>query len=227
MEKMNYFILVMQHEGNLTTYFSKLKWVGYLLYNAVPFYIVLMYLLAVIINILIVFYYQIGYSFSEPMYNVILLLGLVTVCLSGYVFFIFFLRNIPVIVKESKQKALNENPFKKWTWKNSISWVKQTIIGTIKDESFYYATFVLFSILGVLFNHLFFIYQLSFVLRIDLLRGAVSAVWIRGTQLILTLLLLIVIFYYFAIVAFQWFPRHVPHQRCNKLYECLITTFDL
>lgn len=227
MEKINYFILIMRHESKLYSFFVRLRWIGYLLYYAVPFYVWLMYAIGCIINILILFYYQSSSTFSTYMYKETFVLGLISFCLAGYIVIIYGTRNIPVIVQESKRRALSENPFKRWTLRNTFSCIRQICMGCVKDDTFYFLTFGIFSLLGLLINHLFFIYHLTFLLRIDLLKGVVSAVWLRKTQLFLTFLLLVLIFYYFAIIAFQSFPEQIPHQRCTKLFECLITTFDL
>lgn len=224
---MNYFILIMRHESMLYSFFVKLKWFGYFMYDAIPFYVWFMYTLGCLINILILFYYQRGYSFSDNMYPQIFFLGLITLCVACYIVIIYGIRNIPVIIKESKRRALLESPIKQWTAKIIFSCVRQIFMDCFMNETFYYLTFAIFTLLGLMFDHLFFIYQLSFLLRIDLLKGVVSAVWLRKTQLMLTFLLLVLIFYYFAIIAFQWFPEQIPHRRCDRLYECLIVTFDL
>lgn len=211
----------------MSRYFGRVRWIGYLLYDSIPNYRSLMYLLGCVINILLLFYYQVGYSFRSPFFREIFVLGMVTLGLSSYVTIIYGIRNIPVIVTETKRRALLGSPLGKWTASSVTAYAKSLIMGVIRDESFYYATFALFTVIGLWYDHLVFIYQLSFVVRIELLQGVVSAVWLRRSQLILTLLLIVMIFYYFAMVGYMWFPEQFPHQRCSKLYECVVVTFDL
>jgi hypothetical protein len=227
MDHVNYFITVMHHESKLSRYFGKLRWIGYLLYNWIRFYKWLMYALACVINILLLFFYQIGYFFGDQLYREIFLLGLIILGLSIYVMIIYGLRNVPVIWREARRKALAENPLGKWNLSNAITFLQTFPIEVAMDETFYYFTFALFTLIGLLYDHLFFIYQLTFIIRIELLKGVVSAVWLRRSQLVLTLILIILIFYYFSMVGFLWFPEQIPHQRCSKLYECVIITFDL
>lgn len=217
----------MYHESKLSRYFGKLKWIGFLLYNCIRFYKWLMYIVACVINILMLFYYQVDYGFSSPLFREIFLLGIISLGLSGYVMIVYGMRNIPVIATESRRKALEQHPLGIWVPSNRFLFVKLFIKGVVDDETFYYFSYALFTLVALLYDHLFFIYQLTFIVRIELLRGVVSAVWLRWSQLVLTLLLIVLIFYYFAMVSFLWFPEQIPHQRCSKLYECVIVVFDL
>jgi hypothetical protein len=227
LEKTNYFISVMHHESRLSRYFGKLKIAGYLLYTCIRYYKWLMYLLACVVNVLLLFYYQVGYSFGAPFYREIFLIALVSLGLVGYVMLVYGFRNIPVIIQETKRKALSEHPLGLWKSSNRLSFVKMLVKGVLDDEVCYFFSYFVFTLVALLYSHLFLIYQLSFIVRIELLRGVVSAVWLRWSQLALTLLLIVLIFYYFAMVSFLWFPEQIPHQRCSKLYECVIMVFDL
>jgi hypothetical protein len=96
----------------------------------------------------------------------------------------------------------------------------------LRDDLIWYITYGAFGLLGIVVNPLFFMFQLSFILRIPLLKGVVSAIWTRKAVLMLTFLLLILIFYFFSLFGFLFFYEDYPNKRCTYLYECIIATFD-
>ena len=95
------------------------------------------------------------------------------------------------------------------------------------DDFGYYLAYLVSSILALQVTPLFSILHLSFVVRIDLLKNVISAVWLRKSQLFLTFAFLVMVFYYFALIGYKYIADHYPYQRCTRLFDCLVSTFDL
>ena len=227
LEEVNYFIMVMRHESRLQIFFSRLKWIGYLLYDCVQYFIWIMYLIGAIINILLLFFYKENYPRGDPYNRIITVMGSIDLYLSIYVVFIFTIRNMPVIFGDSKDQIREELFNQPWRFKHSLKLAYRIISRLGTNELVYFSFYILSNIVGLVHDQLAFIFQLTFVVKIDLLLFVASAVWIRKTQLFLTFLLLLLIFYYYSLVGFEFFPEMYPHLRCTKLYECLMITFDL
>ena len=180
-----------------------------------------MYLMSVAINVLLMFYYKNSTRPVDLALNTLIVVDLFT---SIYVCSMVALRNVPVLIAYLN---VSVQP-KKTNLKSWISYIfnfSKTLL--FEDEFGFYLLYLVANILSLRFNPLFCIVHLSFIVRIDLLSNVVSAVWLRRWQLLLSFLLLIMIFYYFALLGFSYISTHYPLRRCEKLIDCIISTFDL
>ena len=91
----------------------------------------------------------------------------------------------------------------------------------------FHTLYVIFAIAGAVYSYLFFIFHLMDLLRIDVLKNIVSAIWIRRVPLVLTFMLFLLLEYYFTLIGFLLFHDQYPNKRCFKLSECFFETFDL
>lgn len=142
------------------------------------------------------------------------------------------LKRAPILSKSIWDGYLEECEQKKYGWFkrswNFIITVVKCFLKCLLDFEYMYQTlYLLFSIFGLVSSYVFFIFHLSDFMRIDVLKGVVSAIYIRRTSLMLTFLLFLLFQYYFTLIGYLAFYQQYPNQRCYKLWECLFQTFDL
>jgi len=91
----------------------------------------------------------------------------------------------------------------------------------------YYSLFIVVAILGLVVHPFFFVIQLFDVLRNEILKNVVKAVWDPRVQLLLTFIVFLLCEYYFTLIGYTFFSQHyIMGTRCQSLWQCFFSTFD-
>ena len=184
-------------------------------------------MLGIVINLLICFCYQTPFvPHANEYYTAIFILGIVDVGLTCMLIFTNGISQGPLHYLCSLRSVRARIITGQLSFTDHIAVLALAARRVIKDDLIWFITYGIFGLLGLVVNPLFFMFQLSFILRIPLLKGVVSAIWTRKAVLMLTFLLLILIFYFFSLFGFLFFYEDYPNKRCTYLYECVIATFD-
>lgn len=230
-------ILKMQREESLTKKFNKYKLIGFIsnrqrLWEYGAFYTNLF------LNIIIISSYSSKYSnrLNDPHLfmiddfdgtnRLIKAVGITNIVLSSLVVFLFFLRRAPLLY-EPIWKGFSEIP---WGFSKVIKMIVNlimTLISWLTDFDFaYYAAYIIFALMGLIVHPFFFVFHLSDVLRIELLKNVVKAVWRPRIPLLLTLLVFLLIEYYFTLIGYSVYNDNYVTGSCDALWKCFFTTFD-
>lgn len=230
-------IRVMKKEESLQKKFQKYKLIGFVsnyqsLWEYGAFYT------NIFLNIIIISSYSNKYPnrlndphiffinrFSKTQ-SVIYGVGVTNIVFSMLVVVLFLFRRAPLLYEPIWEG------FSKIPW--SIQKVVKLILNVITtlycwftDFDFsYYITYILFSFLGLFVHPFFFVFQLTDVLRIELLKNVVRAVWRPRIPLLLTGLVFILLEYYFSLLGYSVYNDHYVQGKCDQLWKCFLTTFD-
>eukprot|EP00357_Protocruzia_adherens_P012877 CAMPEP_0115003954 /NCGR_PEP_ID=MMETSP0216-20121206/18921_1 /TAXON_ID=223996 /ORGANISM="Protocruzia adherens, Strain Boccale" /LENGTH=463 /DNA_ID=CAMNT_0002369863 /DNA_START=1584 /DNA_END=2971 /DNA_ORIENTATION=- len=174
------------------------------------------------------------------------ILGTIHVSCTSFYVIMLLIKSCPFYTKKAwkigamseDQEAEMQLPVKK---SGCLLWCKRfcyAVYYIISDSMiFYHLLYLFFSVLGLFVDAFFYAFHLFDVLvRYELLRNAVLAVWKPKVQIILTIVLLIILVYTFSLVAFFFFhddfnivnpTTQKEEELCDSVLLCFVATMDI
>jgi len=223
----------MNHENSLRETFRNYKILGFL--NSMQdYWEPIAFVNAIINNCLILLYYDKTfddvYQFSSGRKTALFCFGVSLTIICLIMMFLHFLKRYAIITKYAKRKFI-DNSFglsgcKKFQVMLTYYW--ESFVSLISDfETLYYFSYLIFALLGITISMSFLIWHLVKLLRYDLLKNVVTAIFNKASPMLLSFMLFWLIEYYYTILGYSFYYDQYPNQRCLTLWECFLTNFDL
>ena len=185
-------------------------------------------------NMLILTYYDNTftdiYNFSTTPHLVLFICACSQTFICTIMLFLHFLKNLKIITKEAREKyeenVIGISGIKKCS--HILSYILECFVKCQMDfETFYYCMYELFAVLGITVSMSFLIWHLVKLLRYDLQKNVVTAIWNKASPMLLSFMLFQQIEYYYTIVGYTYYYYMYPNQRCMTLWNCFLENFDL
>ena len=108
-------------------------------------------------------------------------------------------------LKKTKKKKIIYN-----LWRYIYSIIFPTIFNSfINFESLFYVLALGFNFLGIFLHNFFYGFMLvEVIVRVEVMKNVLLAIYVPWRQIIITLLIFLVIIYYFSLFALTYFPSH-------------------
>ena len=138
----------------------------------------------------------------------------VAISVIGFIIWILItLKRAPILCKPVKDKfeAWKNEQSQIGTGKYVFSYIQMQFncvwVCLSNIDYMFHTLYVIFAVVGLAYSYLFFIFHLMDLLRIDVLKNIVSAIWIRRVPLVLTFMLFLLLEYYFTLIGFLLFHK--------------------
>ena len=144
-------------------------------------------------------------------------LGYVHLILTICLFLNYYLRIFAIELKKSeskfKVKELKKTKKKRiiyGIWRYISSVLIPTVFNSLFNfESLFYILALGFNLIGILLHDFFYGFMLvEVIVRVEVMKNVLLAIYIPWRQIIITLLIFLVIIYYFSLFALSFFPSH-------------------
>ena len=244
MQKAMEMIEEMQHEFRLTKFFNKYKLVSFFT-SRVTVWKEIAFTTTLILNFFIIasYYENDTHSRVEPVlfyehYDsadyektqaALRIIGIIQCVCSILIVTFFIMKTAPVLIQRGwkKHQANSEHSHFPMNLVFKLKSLILTLYFTLSNiDVLYHLLYMIFSILGIAYNPLFFsLHLLDVLYRYPSLQNVIKSIVLPRKSLILTFILILILIYLFSIWAFLGFSEYFDGQ-CNTMIMCIKTTFD-
>ncbi|EAR95948.2 MIR domain protein (macronuclear) [Tetrahymena thermophila SB210] len=174
-----------------------------------------------------------GYDSNTWTNTFLKLLGIINLVFSSLIFFFFFIKRAPILLKSMWLEWYEEDTGRTKKILKLLWTIVKTIYTCCTDFDFMYYTFYMaICIVGLVVHPFFFGFLTVDFLRIKILSNVVKAVWIPRVEIALTFMLFLLAQYYYSIITYLCFydqygtPDSPKWGTCDVYWRCIITNID-